>query len=862
MTSSTQNAQSDGPTSSGGRVPEQPVLEGLEDRWIKRWRTDGTYAFVRPQTRAEVFSIDTPPPTVSGSLHVGHVFSYTHTDLIARYQRMRGKYVFYPIGWDDNGLPTERRVQNYYGVRCDPSMQYQEDFTPPEKPDPKHQVPISRPNFVQLCHELTSLDEKAFEDLWRRVGLSVNWDDLYTTISDDSVKVSQLGFLRNLARGEAYLAEAPTMWDVTFQTAVAQAEMEARDYPGYFHRVAFHCPDGVVYVETTRPELIAACVALIAHPDDERYASLVGSTVTSPVFGVELPVLPHELAEPDKGTGLVMCCTFGDLTDVTWWRELQLPARVIIGRDGRVVHDRPDWINDADAWAELAGKTAFGAREAMVGLLLGSGDLEGAPTPTQRKALFYEKGDKPLEIVSTRQWYIGNGGRDPDLKQALLARGEELAWTPPHMRYRYENWVSGLNGDWLISRQRFFGVPFPLWYPVGADGEPRYDQPIVPAEDALPVDPSAQAPPGHAQDQRGVAGGFVAEPDVMDTWATSSLTPQIACGWERDPNLFRLTFPMDLNTHAHEIIRTWLFSRVVRAHLEHNSLPWARSMISGFVTDPDRKKMSKSRGNVIVPTDVLARYGSDAVRWRAAKARPGLDSPFDEKEMKVGRRLALKVLNASKFVLGIGTVHDLDAVTEAVDRALLAELSTVIDNATAAFDGYDYTAALEITERFFWQFCDDYLELVKERAYGSTGAGPMGPALSARVGLTVALDVTLRLFAPIIPFVTEEVWSWWREGSIHAAEWPTAAEVAIDGSPELLDDVASALADIRGAKSKAKVSMKTEVSLAKIYGPAEVLSRLRLVESDLRAVGRITGELSWVEADGPVAVDVTLIAAG
>jgi valyl-tRNA synthetase len=861
VTSSTQNVRSDVPTSGGARVPEQPALEGLEDRWIERWRKDGTYAFVRPETRAEVFSIDTPPPTVSGSLHVGHVFSYTHTDLIARYQRMRGKQVFYPIGWDDNGLPTERRVQNYYGVRCDPSLPYQEDFTPPEKPDPKHQVSISRPNFIQLCHELTSIDEKAFEDLWRRVGLSVNWDDLYTTISDDSVKVSQLGFLRNLARGEAYLAEAPTMWDVTFQTAVAQAEMEARDYPGYFHRVAFQTPDGPIYVETTRPELIAACVALIAHPDDERYASLVGSTVTSPAFGVELPVLTHELAEPDKGTGLVMCCTFGDLTDVTWWRELQLPARVIIGRDGRIIHDKPDWIDDADAWAELAGKTAYGAREAMVGLLLGSGDLEGAPTPTQRKALFYEKGDKPLEIVSTRQWYIRNGGRDPDLKQGLLARGDELAWTPQHMKHRYENWVSGLNGDWLISRQRFFGVPFPVWYPVGADGEPRYDQPIVPAEDALPVDPSAQAPPGYAEDQRGVAGGFVAEPDVMDTWATSSLTPQIACGWERDPDLFRLTFPMDLNTHAHEIIRTWLFSRVVRSHFEHNSLPWARSMISGYVTDPDRKKMSKSRGNVIVPTDVLARYGSDAVRWRAAKARPGLDSPFDEKEMKVGRRLALKVLNASKFVLGIGTVHDLDAVTEAVDRALLAELSTVIDNATAAFDGYDYTAALEITERFFWQFCDDYLELVKERAYGSTGGGPIGPVLSARVALTVALDVTLRLFAPIIPFVTEEVWSWWREGSIHAAEWPTAADVGVDGRPELLDDVASALADIRGAKSKAKVSMKTEVSLAKVYGPAEALSRLRLVESDLRAAGRITGELSWVEADGPVAVDITLIAA-
>ena len=847
-------------------VPDKPALEGLEEKYSQRWREQGTYAFQEGTPREQVYSIDTPPPTASGSLHVGHMFSYTQTDVIARYQRMTGKNVFYPLGWDDNGLPTERRVQNYYGVRCDPSYAYVEGYRPPEKPakNQRDWDVVSRQNFIELCEELAVEDEKVFEHLFATLGLSVDWTRTYRTIDDHSRRVSQLAFLKDLQADNAYMAEAPTMWDVTFRTAVAQAEIEDKEREGAYHRVAFHRPDGQkVFIETTRPELLPACVALVAHPDDERYQELFGTTVRSPLFDVEVEVKAHHLAKPDKGSGIAMICTFGDLTDVTWWRELELPTRALIGRDGRFLAEQPSWIADgapAERYANVAGKTVFSAQQAVVEMLTESGDLEGEPKKITHPVNFYEKGDKPLEVVTSRQWYIRNGGRDASRREKLIERGREIEWHPSFMRSRYENWIEGLNGDWLVSRQRFFGVPIPVWYPLDAQGEPVYDSPVLPDEAALPVDPAAQPAPGYTGDQRDVPGGFTGDPDVLDTWATSSLTPQIATGWETDPQLHASTFPMDLRPQGHDIIRTWLFSTAVRAETLAGSVPWRHTALSGWILDPDRKKMSKSKGNVVVPNEVLEKYGADAVRYWAASARLGADTAYDEGQMKIGRRLAIKLLNASKFVLNQGVTEasvlgtgaastgaDPSVIVNGLDRALLARLREVVEQASKALAGYEYARALQLVESFFWSFTDDYVELVKDRAYGAQGPEQQA---SVHAALATTLDALLRLFAPFIPFATEEVWSWWRAGSVHRAPWPSAESLgqADQADPEILTAVGVALSGLRKSKSEAKVKQRTEVLSATITAPAAQVEQLQAGLGDLKAAGNAR-ELTVVEGE-------------
>jgi valyl-tRNA synthetase len=578
--------------------------------------------------------------------------------------------------------------------------------------------------------------------------------------------------------------------------------------------------------------------------------------VTTPLFGVEVPVRTHPLADPGKGTGIAMVCTFGDTADVTWWRDLGLDTRPLLGPDGRLLASPPAGITSRpgrSAYQQLAGATLAEAQTRVTALARTAGDLLGEPEPVVHPVKFYEKGDTPLEIITTRQWYVRSGGRDPELRDALLARGREITWHPAHMRARYENWVNGLAGDWPVSRQRFSGVPIPVWYPLDGEGVPRYGAPLTPDEARLPVDPAAEPPPGYAEEQRGRPGGFAADPDVLDTWATSSLTPQIAARAASGPDLDRI-FPMDMRPQAHEIIRTWLFYTVLRAHDEYGVAPWRHAAISGWILDPDRKKMSKSRGNVVTPMDSLRQHGSDAMRYWAASGRLGTDMVFDPAQLRVGRRLAIKLLNAARFVLSLrpGSGGDAGAtgpgadqgpadalVSEPLDRAMLGRLADVVAGCTAALESYDHARALHETESFFWFFCDDYLELVKSRAYGEHGPAAAASAVAA---LRAALSVQLRLFAPFLPFVTEEAWSWWQEGSVHRAGWPDPAGLrarAAGADPGLLGAASAAIAAVRAAKSAARLSMRAPVRQLMVSAGEDDVARIRAVLGDVQAAGKV-----------------------
>jgi valyl-tRNA synthetase len=832
-------------------LPKHFDSPAAEARWTAEWERLGVHAWDPSRPRDETFVVDTPPPTVSGSLHVGHVFSYTQTDVIARYQRMRGRSVFYPMGWDDNGLPTERRVQNYFHVRCDARAPYEPNLKLEPADKAREKEPprvVSRPNFIELCLQVTRQDEEAFKALWRRIGLSVDWNEEYSTIDDRCRQLAQASFLDLFAKGHVYSVEAPTMWDVDFQTAVAQAEVEDRPTRGAFHDIAFAVEGGGEFViATTRPELLAACVGVTAHPNDARYKKLFGKRAVTPLFRAPVPIFPSELVDPEKGTGILMVCTFGDATDVQWWREQKLPLRQVLGRNGRLVpvtFGTPGWESlDPDAanrsYATIAGKAVNGARTAVVELLKDAASgpaLRNDPKPLEHSVKFYEKGDRPLEFMSTRQWFV----RLLDKKDALLAKGDAIRWHPDFMRLRYRNWTENLNVDWCVSRQRYFGVPFPVWYPLDAGGNPDHAHPIVAKADALPVDPMRDVPPGRSEKERDQPGGFTGEPDVFDTWFTSSLTPQVSSRWVLDPARHRRLFPADIRPQSHEIIRTWAFYTIAKALLHEDAVPWHNVVVSGWILDPDRKKMSKSRGNVVTPVHLVDEYGADAVRYWAASARLGTDTAFDEKVMKVGKRLVTKLFNAGKFVLAQGAPEA--PIRAELDRAFVERLRVLVARVTANFDEFEYAHALQETETFFWKdFTDTYLELVKARARGGDAA-----AGSAVATLRLGLRTLLRMFAPVLPYVSEEVWSWafaaeTKAPSIHRATWPTAADFAAVPPPAdtaSFDVAVACLAAVNKNKSEAGVSVGRSIRALTVAANPATRARLEPVAADVMAAAR------------------------
>ena len=831
-------------------LPKTLEFPKIEANLQEFWAKNQFYKFNENDPRP-VYSIDTPPPTVSGSLHVGHIFSYTQTDVIARYKRMRGHQVFYPMGWDDNGLPTERRVQNYFHIRCEAALPYEPGLDLPpilstisEKELEAKKLPqrnLSRRNFIEHCHKLTVQDEVLFKKLWSHMGLSVDWDLEYSTIDEASQKIAQLSFLDLYHKNEMIQVEAPTIWDTDFQTAVAQAELEDREVPGAFHEIEFQVENGGSFViATTRPELLPACVGIATHPEDTRYSHLIGKSAISPIFGEKVRIFGSEIVNPEKGTGILMVCTFGDQTDVQWWREHQLPLKQIIGKDGRFLPTHFSSASANEAYQKIQGKTIKQAQKLMVEALLEAQVLKGVPKPIQHSVKYYEKGDRPVEIMTTRQWFV----KLVNKKEKMIEFGAKVKWHPDFMYSRYKNWTENLSIDWCVSRQRFFGVSIPVWYPVGAEGVIDYSKPILPETTELPVDPMSDVPKNFTESNRGKPNGFIGEADVLDTWFTSSMTPYLVSKWEMNPTLHSKIFPMDLRPQGHEIIRTWAFYTIAKAMLHEEKIPWKNIAVSGWVLDPDRKKMSKSKGNVVVPSQFIDEFGADAVRYWAGLARFGVDTAFDPSIMKIGRRLAMKIFNAGKFVLSQSA--ESGDVTEPLDLAFLEKFKHQCGEAVKAFESYEPAHALMETEKFFWShFTDSYLELVKTRTWGDKETPRERKEKASAVhALRFSLKVFLRLFAPVLPYSTEFMWQMGfatESKSVHMSLFPSSDDFSIfqSGDAEVYDVAMAALSAINQQKTRSKVSIARPVVTLELKGHSKSLSLLEKVKGDVMGATKV-----------------------
>lgn len=854
-------------------LPERYDPKEAEKRWQQQWLKDRVYAW--QSGAGENYVIDTPPPTVSGVLHMGHIFSYTQADFVARFQRMTGKNVFYPMGFDDNGLPTERLV---------------------EKVEKKRAVDMSREEFIALCEKVVAEAEQEFRALFKSIALSVDWDQEYQTISPESRKISQMSFLDLYKKERAYRQMQPMLWDPVDQTAIAQAELEDKELPSFANYIPFGIVDEAadpanikwneiekVTIMTTRPELLAACVALMCHPDDaDKYK---GKKAVTPLFGVVVPIIADEKVDKEKGTGLVMCCTFGDETDIGWWKKHNLPMRIVLNKFGKLDLSG-DWLKPEKDRAfcstldhklkELnnlkvsnADPKHPGARQKIIELLKEFGCLLDQK-PITHAVKCAERSGAAVEYLPTAQWFV----KILDQKEQLKAKARECNWRPDYMRVRIEQWIDGLNWDWCISRQRYFGVPFPVWYvewPEYGGVAARKGEVMARVED-LPVNPLVDMPQGFTlvereadgriratEDETGLEVFITPDKDVMDTWATSSVSPQLSSkaickDFAIDAARHGQLFPADLRPQAHEIIRTWAFYTIVKAHLHEDTIPWKNLMISGWCLASDKTKMSKSKGNVITPVSLIEEKGADAVRYWASTSRLGADTAFSEDVLKVGNKLVNKLWNASKFALihleKVKDEPDLKAVTEPLDRWIITRLSRAIEKATKEFAEYEYCAAREYIEDFFWKdFCDNYLEMIKVRAYGE---GPA--AASAHHATAICLEAVLRLFAPFVPHVTEELYStlFAGRGSVHArGMWPKADAYFVDAVAESSGIAAVEVLDaVRALKAEKKVSIKWPLDSLTVSAALE--AKIAPVLEDVKAVTNAK-EIAFKPSDAPVA---------
>jgi valyl-tRNA synthetase len=808
------------------KLPKRYDPKEAEPRWQRAWDEAGIYRF-DPRSEKPIYSIDTPPPTVSGAIHIGHVFSYVQAEVVARFRRMTGANVYYPFGFDDNGLPSERLVERERGVTA---------------------AEVGRERFVAMCLELTKAYEEEFRIFWRSLGISVDWNENYSTIAPKSQRISQRSFIDLYRKGRIYRKEAPTLWCPECHTAIAQAEIEDAEHASVFYDIAFTLDGRPLVISTTRPELLPACVAMFAHPEDERYRGIVGRRATVPIFGHEVPVLADLRADPEKGTGLVMCCTFGDTTDIAWWQEHGLDTRLVFDESGRMNELAPGY----------EGLSIPEARARIVRDLESAGALRGS-RPITHVVNVHERCGTEIEFSVATQWFV----RILDMKERIVDAGSKVDWFPSFMEVRFRNWVENLKWDWCISRQRYYGVPFPLWI-CRSCGEV-----VLALESQLPVDPSTARPPVETCPK---CGGREIDPetDIMDTWMTSSCTPFINLRWrEEDDRVGAFAkrtedgteYLMDLRPQAHDIIRTWAYYTIVKAVLNEEKVPWRTAMISGHVLHPDRAKISKSKGGGgHSPSAVIEERSADGTRYWACSSKLGVDTMMADEPFEAGKRLVTKLWNASKFA--IGRLEDYDPEEPrniaAIDRWLLSRLAGAIDRATGAFETCEYHAAMEAAEAFFWRdLCDNFIEIAKKRLYGDEGYDAASRR-GAQYALYQALLAALKLFAPVMPHITEEIHSLFfaeREGarSIHLSSWPTAPSDWRDETSEAAGELALAVIEgMRKVKSLRSVSVAAPVGTLSIECDDETWERLSAFERELLDVSNARA----VRRSGPGAADL------